>query len=103
MKIPEFNKKKSIYYIIILILLIYIFFFDNSSFYRKFLIKKQLTELKADINLLEQENLRLKEENDKLLNDAKTWEKKARELGMQKEGEEIFLFKSDEDIKSKLN
>ena len=101
MKIPEFNKKKkSIYYIIILILLIYIFFFDNSSFYRKFLIKKQLTELKANINILEQENLRLKEENDKLHNDAKTWEKKARELGMQKEGEEIFLFKNDKDIES---
>ncbi len=100
MKIPEFNKKKSIYYIIIIILLFYIFFFDNSSFYRKFLIKKQLAELKADINLLEQENLRLNKENNKLLNDAKTWEKKARELGMQKEGEEIFLFKSDEDIKS---
>ena len=100
MKIPEFNKKKSIYYIIIIILIIYIIFFDNSSFYRKFLIKNQLTELKANINLLEQENLRLKKENDKLLNNAKTWEKKARELGMQKEGEEIFLFKSDEDIKS---
>ena len=100
MKIPEFNKKKSIYYIIILILLIYIFFFDNSSFFRKFLIKKQLAELKTNINLLEQENLRLKEENDKLQNDAKTWEKKARELGMQKEGEEIFLFKNDEEIKS---
>ena len=92
MKIPEFNKKKSIYYIIIAILLIYIFFFDNSSF-----IKKQHAELKANIDLLEQENLRLKEENNKLLNDAKTWEKKARELGMQKEGEEIFLFKNDED------
>ena len=100
MKIPEFNKKKSIYYIIIIILIIYILFFDNSSFYRKFLIKNQLTELKANINLLEQENLRLKQENDKLLNNAKTWEKKARELGMHKEGEEIFLFKSDEDIKS---
>jgi cell division protein FtsB len=98
MKIPEFNKKKSIYYIIILILLIYIFFFDNSSFFRKFLIKKQLAELKTNINLLEQENLHLKEVNDKLQNDAKTWEKKARELGMQKEGEEIFLFKSDKDI-----
>ncbi len=97
MKIPEFNKKKSIYYIIIAILLIYIFFFDNSSFFRKFLIKKQHAELKANIDLLEQENLRLKEENNKLLNDAKTWEKKARELGMQKEGEEIFLFKNDED------
>ena len=100
MKIPEFNKKKSIYYIIIMILVIYIIFFDNSSFFKKFLIKKQLTELKTNINILEQENLRLKVENDKLLNNAKTWEKKARELGMQKEGEEIFLFKSDEDIKS---
>jgi cell division protein FtsB len=99
MKIPEFNKKKSIYYIIILILLVYILFFNNSSFYRKFLIKKQLAELNTNIDLLEQENLRLKEENDKLLNDAKTWERKARELGMQKEGEEIFLFKSDKDIK----
>ena len=100
MKIPEFNKKKSIYYIIILILLLYILFLDNSSFYRKFLIKRQLAELKAKIDLLEEENLRLNNENDKLLNDAKTWEKKARELGMQKEGEEIFLFRSDEDNNS---
>ncbi|MCK4653248.1 MAG: hypothetical protein KAU01_02260 [Candidatus Cloacimonetes bacterium] len=29
-----------------------------------------------------------------------TWEKKARELGMQKQGEEIFLFKDEEELKA---
>lgn len=86
-------KKKSIAYIIILFLLLYILFFDNASFYKTYKIKHKLTTLQKDIEDIKKENEKLKLENTKLENDKELWEKKAREIGMQKEGEEIFMFK----------
>ena len=41
------------------------------------------------------DSLNLKIKNWKMI---KAYEKKARELGMQKEGEEIFIFKESEDL-----
>ena len=43
----------------------------------------------------EKENIRLKKENVDLKEDLFILEKKARELGMVKEGEEIYKFKSE--------
>ena len=43
------------------------------------------------------ENERLKKENDELRHNNKLLEQEARKLGMQKEGEEIFLFKEEQD------
>jgi len=85
--------KKSIVYLIILFLILYILFFDSASFYKTYTIKRKLETLEKDIKDIKVENEKLKQENEKLENDKEIWEKKARELGMQKEGEEIFLFK----------
>ncbi len=54
--------------------------------------------LQQDIEKLKIENEQLKLENEKLESDKSILEEKARELGMQNEGEEIFLFKESEDI-----
>ena len=90
--------KKSIVYIIIILLIIYILFIDSASFYKTFIMKHKLETLQQDIEELKKENEQLKVENGKLENDRSTWEKKARELGMQKEGEEIFIFKESEGL-----
>jgi len=90
--------KKSIVYIIIIMLILYIFFIDSASFYKTFMIKHKLITLQQDIEELKTENEQLKAENEKLENDKSIWEKKARELGMQKEGEEIFIFKESEGL-----
>ncbi|MCF7858771.1 MAG: septum formation initiator family protein [Candidatus Cloacimonetes bacterium] len=90
--------KKSFVYVIILILVLYILFFDSASFYQTYKIKHKLASLQKDIDTLLQENERLKVENQKLEKDKATWEKKAREIGMKKEGEEIFIFKESDDL-----
>ncbi len=90
--------KKSIVYFIIVLLILYILFFDSASFYKTLIIKNKLTTLQYDIEELEKENEHLKLENKKLENDKNILEKKARELGMQKEGEEIFIFKESEGL-----
>ena len=96
-KMKKNKNKKYVFIAIIFLLIVYILFFDSASFYKKHEFKKQLQAVKADIEALEGENQRLREENEKLAKDMKTWEKKARELGMQKENEEIFLFKEDDE------
>jgi cell division protein FtsB len=90
--------KKSFVYIIIVLLILYILVFDSASFYKTDKIKHKLKTLQHDIEDLEKENEQLKLENIKLENDKSILEDKARGLGMQKEGEEIFLFKESEDI-----
>ena len=90
--------KKSFAYIIIVFLIIYILFIDSASFYKTYKIKHKLAILEQDIEELKKENEKLKLENDNLENDKNTWEKKARELGMQKKGEEIYIFKESEDL-----
>ena len=85
--------KKSFIYIIIAFLVIYILFIDSASFYKTFKMKNKLITLEKDIENLKKANDGLKLENTKLENDKDIWEKKAREIGMQKEGEEIFIFK----------
>lgn len=90
--------KKSFVYIIIVLLILYILFFDSASFYKTLIIKNRLTTLQHDIEKLKKENGQLKLENKKLENDKNILEKKAREIGMQKEGEEIFIFKESEGL-----
>ena len=90
--------KKSLVYIIIAFLVIYILLIDSASFYKTSRIKNKLTLLQKDIDNLKEENEKLKQENIKLENDKDIWEKKAREIGMQKEGEEIFIFKESEGL-----
>ena len=90
--------KKSFVYIIIVLLILYILFFDNASFYKTLVIKNRLTTLQHDIEKLKKENGQLKLENKKLENDKNILEKKAREIGMQKEGVEIFIFKESEGL-----
>ena len=90
--------KKSVVYIIIVLLILYILFFDSASFYRTYKIKHKLKTLQHDIEDLKKENEQLKLENMKLMDDTNIWEKKARELGMQKVGEEIFIFKESEGL-----
>jgi len=88
--------KKSFAYIFILILVLYILFFDSASFYKTYRIKHKLKTLQQDIEILTKENERLKLENEKLENDKGTLEEKARDIGMQKDGEEIFRFKESD-------
>lgn len=92
----KIEKKKLVYYIIILALVIYIVFWDSASFLRRHKTHNKLNGVIADVKLLEKENERLRQENEKLENSKKIWEEKARELGMQKKGDEIFIFKDEE-------
>jgi cell division protein FtsB len=95
------NKTKWIFLIILLLLIIYMTFFDDSSFIRKSKILRENKRLKDEIITLEKENKRLNSENEALKTDRKLWEEKAREYGMQKKGEEVFIFKPE--IQSKEN
>lgn len=90
--------KKSFAYIFILILVLYILFFDSASFYKTYKIKRKLKTLQEDIEVLKKENERLKLENEKLENDKDMLEEKARDIGMQKDGEEIFRFKESDNL-----
>ena len=89
------KKKPYIFYAIILFFVAYILFFDSASFLRRFLIKKEYNKLVEQISEMEKVNQRLLKENEELESNLKQIEKKARELGMQKEGEEIFHFKEE--------
>lgn len=87
-------KKKNIFYFgIIIIILLYVFVFDDYSLLQRFSTIKELNELEQNLNDLLKENERLREENEKLIHDKNIWEKKARELGMQKNGDEVYHFK----------
>ena len=88
--------KKSFAYIVILILILYILFFDSASFYKTYKIKYKLKTLQQDIEILTKENERLTLENEKLESDKGMLEEKARDIGMQKDGEEIFRFKESD-------
>ena len=92
----KLKKRDLVFYSIIILLVLYIVFIDSASYYRRYRTKMKLESVKAELNALLQENQRLMEENEKLENDMNIWEKKARELGMQKKGDEIFIFKKDE-------
>ena len=100
----KFNKvkikysKKSIVYIVMSLLILYILFFDSASFYNTYRVKDKMLTLQQDIQKLKIENEQLKLENEKLENDKSIIEREARKRGMQKEGEEIFLFKESEDL-----
>ncbi|MCD4817414.1 MAG: septum formation initiator family protein [Candidatus Cloacimonetes bacterium] len=91
------KKKHIILYIFVLSFLIYILFIDSSSFLQKYFVRKENAKLKENIIALEKENERLRKENSELLSSNKIIEKKAREFGMQKKGEEIFIFKSKDE------
>ncbi|MDO9577985.1 MAG: septum formation initiator family protein [Candidatus Cloacimonadales bacterium] len=91
----KLKKKDIIFYSIIFLLIIYIAFIDSASYYRRYRTKQKLEIVKADLETMIQENQRLQEENKKLEHDRSIWEKKARELGMQKNGDEVFMFKEE--------
>lgn len=92
----KLKKKDIFFYGIIILLLIYITFIDSASYYRRYRTKQKLETVKADLQTLQKENQRLLEENEKLEHDMSIWEKKARELGMQKNGDEVFMFKEND-------
>jgi cell division protein FtsB len=83
-------------------IIVYILFLGPFSFYQKYQVKQRYERLQENYSELEEENERLKKENEALKNDEKVIEKKAREFGMQKAGEEIFIFQ-EEDGKSDKN
>jgi cell division protein FtsB len=91
----KLKRKDIIYYGIILLLIIYIAFVDSASYFRRYRTKQKLETVKADLQALLKENQRLQEENEKLEIDMSIWEEKARELGMQKNGDEVFIFKEE--------
>ena len=57
------------------------------------MVKSKISRRSQEIENLEADNNKIAEENEDLKSNPETWEKKARELGMQKEGEEVFIFK----------
>jgi len=91
------KKKSYLFYILIAVFLIYIIFFDGYSFLKLSLLRKNYQKLNMEMLHQKKENERLKKENDELRHNNKLLEQEARKLGMQKEGEEIFLFKEEQD------
>ena len=93
----KIKKKHILLYVFVFSFLIYILFIDSSSFFKKYGVRKENAELKKNIIALEKENDRLTKENKELQLNDKIIEKKARDFGMQKNGEEIFIFKSKDE------
>jgi len=91
----KIQNKKIFFFIIIFAILIYILFFSSSSFYKKYVAKRKYLALKSKIEKIDEINKNLQIENEELENNPEVWEKKARAFGMQKESEEIYLFKED--------
>jgi len=88
--------KKSIFYFIVLALIIYILFMDNSSLLQRIKYKLKISKLESELRNLQSENDQLEKENEALKSDPQVLEEKARELGMQKENEEVFIFREDD-------
>lgn len=88
-----------IFLILILGIAIYFVFIDSAGFYQKYKVEKELKKKQAEMEYLQKENERLSNENKDLETNIRSWESKARDLGMQKEGEEIYKFKSNNDKK----
>ncbi|MBN2460253.1 MAG: septum formation initiator family protein [Candidatus Cloacimonetes bacterium] len=95
-KIFRFRKKGLLFYFLLLALLTYFILADGAGFFRKLGIKLKISRIKDEIETLEKDNERIAKENEDLEKNPTTWEKKARELGMQKEGEEVYMFKESE-------
>ncbi len=92
----RFRKKNLVFYGIITLLLLYILFFDSNSYLRLYKTKQKLAEAQQNLTELMKENDRLRAENEQLENNRQIWEMKARELGMQKDGDEVYIFKKGE-------
>jgi cell division protein FtsB len=88
--------KRSIFYFILAALIIYILFLDNSSFLQRLKYHLRVKKIERDMENLRTENEQLTKENAALKNDPDVIEEKARELGMQKENEEVFIFKEED-------
>jgi len=90
------NKKKTlIFYLLIIAFLVYIVFFDSYSFFKLYNLKKSYKRLYTDLTKQREENERLRKENEELRTNNKLLEREARKLGMQKKGEEVFIFKEE--------
>ena len=92
----KFKRRGLIFYIIIFLLIAYILFIDDSSFFQRFKYRMDLKRLQSEIENLEKDNARLEKENEDLKKNPKTWEKHARDMGMQKDNEETFIFKEED-------
>ncbi|MCK4956024.1 MAG: septum formation initiator family protein [Candidatus Cloacimonetes bacterium] len=80
----------------IILILVWVVFFSEFSFVRKAKMAKKVRDYEKRIALAEQDNIRLQEENELLKNDPQTWEEEARKIGMQKDGEKIFIFREED-------
>lgn len=87
--------RKLIYLLVVTLLISYIVFLDEASLYKRYQIKKKLKKKKAEMEFFQKENERLAKENNDLETNVRSWESKARDLGMQKDAEEIFRFKQE--------
>ena len=87
--------------LIILLVLIGLALFGDKGVLRALQSGRQKAELTAEVARLEQENTALKREIEALRNDRRTIESIARkELGMVKEDELVYQFRSAPQIKS---
>jgi len=77
---------------IIFSIVMWIVFFCDYSFLRRGKVTRELEEIQQKIALFEEENIHLEKENKLLQDDPKTWEREARNIGMQKKGEKIIIF-----------
>ncbi len=77
---------------LIFFIIMWIAFFCDYSFWRRHKVTRELEEIQQKIVLLEKENILLEQKNELLQDDPKTWEREARNIGMQKKGEKIIIF-----------
>ncbi len=81
---------------------VYLIFFGEKNIFRLIQKEKYRSQLKAQITQLKTENLNLQEKIRYLKNDRFFIEKKAREdLGLVKEGEEIYIIVDSKERKNK--
>ena len=81
--------------VLILLIIVWITFFSEYSFFRRGKVIAELKRMEKKIEFLQAENDKLENENKHLKNDPKIWEKEARNIGMQKDGDTVFEFQDD--------
>ncbi|MCB0832634.1 MAG: septum formation initiator family protein [Bacteroidetes bacterium] len=85
------KKRKRVLFWLIVSFIVLTVVTGNYGAYQIFKIKRQVSELEKEIDMLKEDKKRLQEERDQLKNDLEAIERVAREkYGMTKPGEQVF-------------
>ncbi len=95
-KLDPLERKRPIriiYLVLIVLFLSSTLFFGRNSFLRVIMRNREVAKLEQKVNILKEENVKLRKENNELKTNPEVIEKIAREqLGYQKNNEKVYRF-----------